>query len=269
MNASDGGHALLRAEEEPRPARRARRLKKVVFAFPLLASALFLAAKVFLPAGYRHLVREDSPLEYAQAVMYLAAFALALRTALRFRRRRFPWLALAYAGLGSAFLFIFLEEISWGQRIFHFASSEFFRLHNKKREITLHNLWVFQFWLNHAYLAVGLYGAVAWRFARRLRGDARRLAGYFVPDWFLSLYFFGVFCFYFYMEYVAKFAVGVLGLEAFRVGKFVKVRDQETAEFVLALGFLLFALVNERRSRSEGVAAAAAAGKRRAAGTRS
>lgn len=42
--------------------------------------------------------------------------------------------------LGFLFLFGLGEEISWGQRIFNFKTTEFFRTYNSQGEMNLHNL---------------------------------------------------------------------------------------------------------------------------------
>ena len=42
--------------------------------------------------------------------------------------------------LGCAFLFAFLEEISWGQRIFNFSTPQFLQGINQQNELNLHNL---------------------------------------------------------------------------------------------------------------------------------
>jgi len=64
-----------------------------------------------------------------------------------------------------AFLFFFVtgEEISWGQRIFNFGTSDFFREHNLQNETNLHNLVIGQVKINKLVfsqlmgIAIGFY----------------------------------------------------------------------------------------------------------------
>ena len=249
MSAVGTGCSASPAVPESRPPLRTNWRKKAILMFPILAVIFFLAAKVFIPVAYRHLVREDSLLETAQAIMYFLSFAVALGIAVRFRRRGLRLHALAYLVLSLGFLFIFFEELSWGQRIFHIASPDFFRVNNWQREITLHNIRGLNSLLHHAFLVVGLYGAMAWLFVRRMKAGPDSLLRFVVPDWYLSPYFFVTFGCYFYLEYAGPFAWKVLRIRALRVENFFTFKDQEPAEFLLALGFLLFVLVNERRSK--------------------
>ncbi len=56
------------------------------------------------------------------------------RTGKKARRNLF------YLGLCILFLFCFLEEISWGQRLFGLRTPEILVEHNRQREINVHNL---------------------------------------------------------------------------------------------------------------------------------
>lgn len=85
---------------------------------------------------------EDGPVEWATAVALLAAAAVAAFTALRPAGGRRGLHAVTWVGLTLLCLFAAGEEISWGQRIFSFATPEFFLQHNAQRETNLHNLVV-------------------------------------------------------------------------------------------------------------------------------
>ncbi len=83
---------------------------------------------------------EDGPIEYGTAIgLFLSAMVLAwmaVKTARSGGTGRSLWLVL-YA---VAFLFGAGEEISWGQRIFGWQTTEFFLEHNRQMETNLHNL---------------------------------------------------------------------------------------------------------------------------------
>ena len=58
----------------------------------------------------------------------------------KFARKKNLWFFLVYLFFGLASFFVLGEEISWGQRIFNFQSSEFFKEHNTQGEENIHNL---------------------------------------------------------------------------------------------------------------------------------
>ena len=64
------------------------------------------------------------------AIIYLVKYA----------RRKNAWFFLVYLGIGLASFFVLGEEISWGQRIFNFQTSEYFKEHNSQDEENIHNL---------------------------------------------------------------------------------------------------------------------------------
>jgi cell division protein FtsW (lipid II flippase) len=59
---------------------------------------------------------------------------------IKFSRKKNVWFVLTYLMIGLASFFVLGEEISWGQRIFNFQTSEFFREHNSQDEENIHNL---------------------------------------------------------------------------------------------------------------------------------
>ena len=86
---------------------------------------------------------ETGPVETVTAVVMLATAGAAALLALKLRRnaaapRRWQvWYLLIAAGA----LFVFMEEISYGQHWFGWTSPAYFQEHNKQRELNLHNLY--------------------------------------------------------------------------------------------------------------------------------
>ncbi len=91
---------------------------------------------VAAPETLRVLTREDSWVESLTAVWFLLAGFLLFVTAWMERSvsRR-----CVYILGGTAMVFVFGEEISWGQRIFGFATPDFLMSLNEQEEITVHN----------------------------------------------------------------------------------------------------------------------------------
>lgn len=97
----------------------------------------------------RELTKEDGVYENAGAILFLVAaiafFILTIRPNFYtnsgqtgpFPERKYFWL------FTLVFLFAFGEEISWGQRIFNFATPESIREINVQEEFNVHNLEIF------------------------------------------------------------------------------------------------------------------------------
>ncbi|MEW5757585.1 MAG: hypothetical protein AB1810_14920 [Pseudomonadota bacterium] len=101
---------------------------------------------------------EDLTGEWTQVFFFAATCLVAGRLAWDAGRYRVFFIL-----LGLACFYVAMEEISWGQRIFGFASPEYFRTQNLQGEINIHNFFTgpFATTLKHglAYLiAAGLIG---------------------------------------------------------------------------------------------------------------
>jgi len=93
-------------------------------------------------------VREDSLYE-SLSPLYLAVSAIMFGLAFYRSRGRLGFNAaglqrLSFLGLAGTFLAATFEEISWGQRIFNFATPNFMEDANAQKEFTFHNLKFFQ-----------------------------------------------------------------------------------------------------------------------------
>ncbi len=105
------------------------------YSFLLFIIGLYLVAALYLPTWYILLTYEDLYGEWSQTLFFGVAFAFAARLFLA--RSSYRWFFLA---LAISCLYVFMEEISWGQRLFGIATPEFFKQHNLQREINLHNM---------------------------------------------------------------------------------------------------------------------------------
>lgn len=125
-----------------------RNLVKVFFIILLFYAFNLLPSEVFLP-----LIEEDGLFENLTAVFFLLTsigflllfFKPELLRKSR-RRKRFTTKTRRYAFLllSLVFFFGFGEEISWGQRIFGFATPELME-NNAQDEFNIHNLEIFNF----------------------------------------------------------------------------------------------------------------------------
>lgn len=88
------------------------------------------------PIAYLWATYEDLIGEWCQTYFFLAAGLISVRVVIQ--NTRYRWFFVFFA---LAALYVVLEEISWGQRIFGFATPEFLREHNLQGEANLHNMF--------------------------------------------------------------------------------------------------------------------------------
>jgi hypothetical protein len=237
-----GGLLLLTAERLPGLAHRPEALlRSAGIGLPVGVVSACVVLKLALEpqhSAYKGLVSEDSLVEYATCAAYLLAAVFAAGVARGLARRDARLLAGLWAGLALALALVAGEEISWGQRLLGVATPEVFA-DNLQGEMNVHNLAPVQRLLHPAYILVGVFGAFGWCTLRE-RGPARwrELARWLVPPPALLGCFLPVAVFYVFLDYTPARWIGEDGL---RFG-FVSTYDQEPAELLLALGFLLFAL---------------------------
>lgn len=104
----------------------------------LLAAALFAAS----PGEFHQWAQEDSPLEWASALLLLAGSLFLAKSALRsLRSRRRPALVPLVAAMLALLLFVIaMEEISWMQRVFGIATPDSLAAVNWQGELNFHNV---------------------------------------------------------------------------------------------------------------------------------
>jgi|GEM_PF-4898072 len=113
----------------------------------LIIAAIFIGI-TFLPLFASESIldlfaREDGVFENLTS-LYLFVIALLFGVAFFYVRTASLLLKLSYAGLALLFFLGAGEEISWGERIFHWEDHNFIRGVNVQGELTLHNLKYFQ-----------------------------------------------------------------------------------------------------------------------------
>ncbi|BEQ16811.1 hypothetical protein [Desulfoferula mesophila] len=219
----------------------------LIFFLPLALALVLIGIKFQAPILYYDLVQEDGLLEYAQFACYAAAGVLCLFAAARLWGRAPAghfWVVLL---LGLGLLLVAGEEISWGERLLGYALPQWFAEHNTQREVSLHNLKAVQGKISFLYVVVGLALGLSWRLWRRpaawLRlGPAwRSLLELVVPPWSLSLYFLPTALLYGYFIVGFLLALQQGTAAGFGQSGLIYWRDQEPAEMLLSLGFLLWA----------------------------
>jgi hypothetical protein len=102
-------------------------------------TGIFAGLYAINPVFYKKMLAEDRPVEYATAILLFSAglFAFAAARTL-YRQSRivhwFLWLAFVFGIFGG------LEEISFGQRLLHFDTPQYFLEHSSQKEVNIHNV---------------------------------------------------------------------------------------------------------------------------------
>ncbi len=105
------------------------------------------------PLLYGDLTREDELVEDASAVLFLLSGVLLFSTAAAERKLA---LRCVYVLGGVLMVFVAGEEISWGQRIFGFATPDFLASVNTQNEFNVHNIKNSLSKFNEAYISGAL-----------------------------------------------------------------------------------------------------------------
>jgi hypothetical protein len=209
-----------------------------IFALPLVGVLYFAALKAdlgLLNQLYLFLVYEDGPLEVLSFGFFFASSLGGIAIVRRAFHAGFQMVGWFHLGLSAFLMFVALEEISYGQRIFQFATPGELERANRQKEFNFHNIRaVERFTLVIGPLLISLYGIFGWAARLMMKWV---LPQRFVTDtrlpliatpWYVASYFLPLAVF----TLIALFAKNEVS--------FWVDRDQEVAEFFLSLGFLLF-----------------------------
>lgn len=143
-----------------------RLLRIVIIIFPFVFFAFTELLGAFYWDSYVKFTIEDGVIENSQAVTLFLSFLLASSITINFYRKHRLVLAFIYCAVSIILIFICLEEISWGQRIFGFASPKYFQKYNVQNETNLHNIDLFHIKWNFFYfllaILVILYCGLTW-----------------------------------------------------------------------------------------------------------
>ena len=213
----------------------------MVLAAPFLVALSGVAAAAAGKDAYKWFTQEDGFAESMQVMLYGAALVMSLVIARRLETAGERRIAALYLLLGVGLFFLVGEELSWGQRIFGWATPETFSEINKQQEINLHNIYDVGSKFKWIQMLVGAYGA----FLPLLVLRAKALARYrhkmelLVPPPSLMHYFFFMFVWRAYRNLVPE-----PNSLYYLIAEY-----NEVIELILAMGFLLFMVYQLRRIR--------------------
>jgi hypothetical protein len=191
------------------------------------------------------LVKEDAVFEYIQFFLFLISAIFAFKTYRHFKKTKAEKAkTIIFLILSLGFLFIALDEISWGQRILGIKSSTTIEEINAQDELTIHNLKLFQETILHpSYMLVGLYGAFAFLIVKYLLPKKYNYLTLYTPKPYLFFCFFSVFAYYFLFEFYIE-------PNQIQIGKAPMNSWQEVFETYMAFGFYGYILPTFRKLKS-------------------
>ncbi len=215
-------------------------VKALIFTFPLIFLLCIYMIFITKEWLYWKLVWDDGIIENMTVIFYFISSLLAGYIAVFSFRNKEALFGILYIFLTCSFLFICGEEISWGQRIFNILPSEFIVKHNNQNETNVHNLKIFSYYFDYAYILIGFYGSFLWLVFYFIQASATmKINMYLVPKWYLMSYFLPVMLWFFYWYYIRP-SNDFLNFKT-------NPQAQEPAELLLSMGFFLFVARNRFR----------------------
>jgi len=172
--------------------------------------------------------------EWIQFFLFLTGAFLFFRIARKSCRQR--WF---YYFVSFALWFIAMEEISWGQQVFGWASSGVFQTHNLQNETNLHNFLIGAGTAIHNAIALRIQATLIFGY-----GVIYPIACRYVPLRMLTAI----------VQYIPPpplFLMAYFGVTAFAMIGLLGIGELEIGELVFALAFLLFALFEMQSTSTE------------------
>lgn len=211
-----------------------KKISKIfIFLSPIILSVLLILLRLSIGLeAWKKTNTEGGFIEYGTSLAFLLAAIFAFPIGKFFIEQKKKALGYIYYLICAGTFVVGMEEISWGQKLIGFESTEFFQNYNSQEEITLHNLiWINEY-LDKGLMFVALIAGISWLVYRLIsRVKYNRYAKFIIPSWFLSSFFIIVFLFFYLVEYVI---IWNSTIENF----------QESVELIFSLGGLCFVLTN-------------------------
>jgi hypothetical protein len=198
---------------------------------PIISLLIFFLLARYRNPIYQLIGMEDGILEWLQFVLFLFSSLLALLISYKLSKSN-KVISFIYLILTLGLMFIALEEISWGQRIFNWETTQKFQ-ENIQQETNIHNLEVFHNTIGLIYLAICAYATLGWILLKiNFKKVVKQFLEYFIIPSFLILYFLP------------------LSINALHFLSFAP-QDYEVTEFLMSLGFFIFFLFKYKTVKIE------------------
>jgi uncharacterized protein with PQ loop repeat len=197
----------------------------------------------FLDAGaYKNLIREDGPVEYGSAVLWILAAVLTGFTVLVSGKTKTRLFIVSYAFMMTLAICCAGEELSWGQRLFGFQGPDAIVNVNKQRETTLHNIGSISLFSN-AFLLLSTAVFLVYPYcATTFQGFKRRVLVNNLPV--VAFYTVTVFLVSLAAWIIIGIRFGTLGFHPFSLWGHYTQMDDEVFELFAAYSFFALAVLD-------------------------
>jgi len=212
-----------------------------ICAIPFIVAAVGAFTAVLGKSAYKWFTAEDGFSENLQVVFWLMTFLLCFFIARQEWRGGDRLVAALYGVLSVAVFFLIGEEISWGQRIFGWATSEEFAAINKQRETNIHNIHGIGDAFKWVHVVIGAYGALLPLLFMLVKA-ARKEVAERIPKLVPHITFLPFFA----LPLIWRLYVNLI--EPPPGFSFVVAEYSEVIELILAIGFFLFMVFQLRKA---------------------
>ncbi len=209
----------------------------------LIVLGAVIAALLGKPA-YKWYTGEDQFAETMQVLIYISAFVLNFYILSRLWVNERKIIASLYLFVLFGLIFMIGEELSWGQRLIGWETSETFEEINKQQETNLHNIYGVGDTFKWLQMVVGAYGAILPLFMLKLGFFKKNQVffSYVIPHYTLIPFFLPMLIWRLYRNLFDAPAEYYFAISEFN----------EVIEFILAAGVALFMFFQFRRLRASG-----------------
>jgi hypothetical protein len=225
-------------DHEARERDLAPMVARVVFLFPFVLT-VGVALTIPWRSLYLALVDEDRIIEWLQVALLLGIAVCAVVVAVRLLTAGHRRLGVVYVLAVVATVFIIGEEISWGQRIFGWATPDELAELNRQGETNIHNIGITLMVFNLLLMAAAAV-AVVLPVAYRRRSGTRAMTFAemaLIPPLFVA------------PGFVIAFTYRLIRITLVPEGRLVVTHFQEVAELTFYLSTFVFVALVARRGR--------------------
>jgi hypothetical protein len=149
-------------------------LSKLIIFLPIWILFISFLVKLLPFDVFYSYAQEDGLIEYFQVLILAVIIYFSLKESFHDFSLSNKKRALFFLILSLAFLFILMEEISWGQRIFGWETNYLLEEVNIQKETNLHNIGLFNQFQSVVYIGISFFGlllSLFKKFCRQFQGD--------------------------------------------------------------------------------------------------
>ncbi|MFQ5630848.1 MAG: hypothetical protein ACE5I1_18920 [bacterium] len=132
----------------------------IILLAPVIVGLIGASTAIFGKTAYKIFTGEDKIAENLQVLFWLGAFVLNLGLIKRIFKNGPKGIGFLYIILAIGIIFLIGEEISWGQRIFGWETSDTMKEINKQGETNFHNIYGVGTMFKYFHMVIGLYGTI-------------------------------------------------------------------------------------------------------------